>query len=101
MSPNRAEMVRIFEDWWDVGDLYELTPKAAADELWRVLKSNDVGLYPLANEIKSIKDARTASSRNAPTSVPEGFNPKSNDRAKSKKLINILYCTVFLECCSS
>ena len=90
MSPNRAEMVRIFEDWWEVGDLIELTPEAAADKLWRVLKSNDDGLYPLANKIKTINDARTASSSNAPTSVPEGSIPKSYDRAKSKKLIKIL-----------
>ena len=77
MFPDNAEMVRIFEDWWALGDLYDLPAEEALDKLWEVLQKKVEGLRPLA---KRIENRRTKSSNNAPRPAPEGFG--SVDKCK-------------------
>ena len=50
---DNAEIKSIFRDWWDNG-LDDLTRVEAIQELVRILRTDDVGLHPLAYELENI-----------------------------------------------
>ena len=47
----RAEMTRIFEDWWEVGSLSSLSSEDAVKKLVEVFGDSEISLFPLAKEL--------------------------------------------------